>query len=316
MPVFTAAVIAVTAAVATTTMATVATAAIAVSAAVGVAGLAVGAVGMVTKNKDLMFAGKIMGYVGMAGGLAGGLIGGAGALMNGTGTFMEGAADAFAGYSQNLSQAWEGGVGSWFSGGEQVAGQAGNATSGAADVAKTADQAVTSSSPVMGGKPMAAFPEVQPSPTATSTIIDESSRIVPSSVSAPAPQAGGVSAPVSGSVATPQAPITQVPGVPTISGYTPITGPQNTIAAQNLIANTPAASGNGLVSTVSNMPDWMKYSMMTTGAQGVTGLAGGYFQGQQAEAARSQQQTQMDRDQAYRELIVRQANEIPAFRRT
>lgn len=314
MPVFTAAVLAVTAAVATTTMATVATAAVAVSTAIGVTGLAVGAVGMITKNKDLMFAGKVMGYVGMAGGLAGGLIGGAGALMNGTGTFMEGAADAFAGYSQHLSDAWQGGVGSWFSGGEQVAGQASNATSGAADVAKTADQAVTSSSPVMGGKPMAAFPEVEPSPTATSTIIDESSRMVPSSV-APAPQAGGVAAPVSGSVATPQAPVTQVPGVPTISGYTPITGPQNTIAAQNLIANTPAATGGGLVDTVSKMPDWMKFSMMTTGAQGVTGLAGGYFQGQQAEAARSQQQTQMDRDQAYRELLIRQANEIPAFRR-
>lgn len=63
----------------------------------------------------------------------------------------------------------------------------------------------------------------------------------------------------------------------------------------------------------SSMPDWMKYSAMTTGAQGLTGLASGYYQGLSAEEqlnfqklVNSQNQNQvqyLNKNNAYAPLV-------------
>lgn len=305
MAVFTAAALAVGAAIATTTVATVATAVVAVSTAVGVAGLAVGAVGMAIGNEDLMFAGKVMGYVGLAGGLAGGLIGGVGAVMGNTGmTFTQGFADAFAGASQHLSNAWDKGVGSWFSGGDKIAGAVGG---GADDVAAGAVKApVSSPGATPDGKAMAAFPEVAESPTAVSTVHDMGSVSVNAGVQAPAP---AISSP---SVVTPS--VSAPVNAATPNALSQMNNPSAWLPA----GGAPAASGGGLAGSISNgfsnMPDWMKYSMMTTGAQGITGLAGGYFQGQSAEEQLEHQKVVAQRDEAQRQFLNRNANQIPTIR--
>jgi hypothetical protein len=90
------------------------------------------------------------------------------------------------------------------------------------------------------------------------------------------------------------------------------------MGALNPVASPVSGQGGGLVSSIgksfSDMPDWMKYSMMTTGAQGVTGLASGFFQGQQAEDQMAQQQQLNDRNEAYRQQLLKNANDIPTFR--
>lgn len=298
MAVITAAVAAVAAAATVTTAATVATAVVAVSTAVGVTGLVVGGIGMAIGNEDLMFAGKVMGYVGLAGGLAGGVIGGVGAAMGNTGaTFMQGFGDAFAGASQHLSNAWDKGVGSWFAGGDKVTGAVGGA---ADDVVAGAAKSVTTSpvdTPVSSMTGVAdASKTVHPSSLGTG-------QFAQSPVTAPAAAAPTVTAPVAPTVSAPNA----IPA-----------GMNNAGSWLPAGATPPAAGGGGLVSGVtegfSNMPDWMKYSLMTTGAQGVTGLAGGYFQGQSAEEQLAQQKLVAQRDEDQRQLLNRQANQIPSFR--
>ena len=305
MAVISAAIAAVTAAVATTTVATVATAVVAVSVAIGTVGAVVGTVGAVIGNKDLMFAGKIMGYVGLAGGLAGGLMGGLGAMAGAAGseglTFGQGFAETYASYSQHLSEGWKNGVGSWFSGGEKVAGAAGSTPGAAPGTPPAAGSQVT-----QGGVNPTDFATggtgpSTPAQTATLNPINsgaiegtQAPIAAPTSASVSAPSAGGTGAP---SVVT--------PGAPDVMGA--------------LNPSFPAAGGQGtgLVGSVgkafSDMPDWMKYSMMTTGAQGVTGLASGYFQGAQAEAQLAQQQKLNDRNEAYRQELLKNANAIPTF---
>lgn len=304
MAVFTAAALAVGAAIATTTAATVATAVVAVSTAVGVAGLVVGGIGMAIGNEDLMFAGKVMGYVGMAGGLAGGLIGGVGALANSTGTFMEGFSGAFSGAAGKLSEGWDKGVGSWFAGGDKVTGAVGGT---AAPSAPTNVTTAPVDTPVNAATPIAdASKTVHPSSLGTG-------QFAQSPVTAPGVTAPGVTAPTA-PTAIPSGmnnPSAWLPGAPQVP-----TGMNN--PASWLPTTPPAGGGGGLVSGISegfsSMPDWMKYSLMTTGAQGITGLAGGYFQGKSAEEQLAQQKLLADRDEAQRQLLNRQGNEIPSFR--
>ncbi len=302
MPVITAAVVAVAAAVATTTVATVATAVVAVSVAIGTVGAVVGTVGAVIGNKDLMFAGKIMGYVGLAGGLAGGVMGGLGAMAGAAGseglTFGQGFADTYASYSQHLSNGWKNGVGSWFSGGDKVAGAAGS-TPGTPPVSSSevaAGKGVNPADFATGGTGPAS-PVQTPSlnPINTGAIEGTQAPIAaPTTAPVAAPTVGGTGAP---SVVT--------PGAPDVMG------------ALNPSFPATGGAGGGLVGSVgkafSDMPDWMKYSMMTTGAQGVTGLASGVFQGQQAEDQLAQQQQLNDRNEAYRQQLLKNANAIPTF---
>lgn len=299
MAVITAAVAAVTAAVATTTLATVATAVVAVSTAVGVTGLVVGGIGMAIGNEDLMFAGKVMGYVGLAGGLAGGLIGGVGAMMGNTGaTFMQGFGDAFAGASQHLSNAWDKGVGSWFAGGDKVTG----AVSGAADDVTTGAVQGVPSTPASPVDPAATG--VADSLKTTPPASLSTTNLPQSPANAPMAAAPNVAPPVAPTVTTPNA----IPaGMNNAASWLPAGA-----------GATPPATGGGLVSSMSegfsNMPDWMKYSMMTTGAQGITGLAGGYFQGKSAEEQLKQQQLVAQREENQRQLLNSQANQVPSLR--
>ena len=291
MAVFTAAALAVGAAIATTTAATVATAVVAVSAAVGVAGLAVGAVGMAIGNEDLMFAGKVMGYVGLAGGLAGGVIGGLGASLGSTGaTFAQGFGDAFAGASQHLSTAWDKGVGSWFAGGDKITGTVGGAVD---DVAAGGMKSVPTGASSSPNGQMAAFPEVT---------TPGKSIVMPGDGVSVGTKALAPSAPVTSGVAVPNAPTTMA-GMNTPSVWTPSAGA------------APGAGGGGMMSsvtdTLANTPDWMKYSMMTTGAQGITGMASGYFQGETAEQQLEAQKVNAQRDEAQRQHLNTQANQVP-----
>lgn len=306
MPVITAAVVAVAAAVATTTVATVATAVVAVSVAIGTVGAVVGTVGMAIGNKDLMFAGKIMGYVGLAGGLAGGVMGGLGALAGATGseglTFGQGFADTYASYSQHLSDGWKNGVGSWFSGGEKVAGAAGSTPGTAPGTPPAAGSQVT-----QGG--------VNPTDFATGGTGPASPVQTPSLNPINSGAIQGTQAPIAAPTTAPvAAPTVGGAGAPTV--VTP--GAPDVMGALNPSFSGAAGQSGGLVGSVgkafSDMPDWMKYSMMTTGAQGVTGLASGYFQGQQAEDQLAQQQQVNDRNEAYRQQLLKNANAMPTFR--
>lgn len=297
MAVVTAAITAVAAAVATTTAATVATAVVAVSTAIGVTGAVVGVIGAATGNEDLMFAGKIMGYVGMGGALAGGVIGGLGAVMGNSGlSFTQGFGDAFAGASQHISNAWDKGVGSWFSSGGKVTGAVDDVAGAADDVAGAADDVAlksvptgTSSSP--NGQ-MASFPEV--------TAPGKSVVYPGDGVTVAAPKVGGGAVPTAPTVAPPTAPTTNFPSVG-VGGASP----------------GAAAESGGMISSVSNsfsnMPDWMKYSLMTTAGQGITGMASGYFQGEQAEQQLEHQKVIAQRDEAQRQRLNQFANEIPVF---
>lgn len=281
--VFTAAIAAVAA---VSSIATFATAVVAVSTAVGVAGLAVGAVGMAIGNEDLMFAGKIMGYVGLAGGLAGGVIGGLGASLGSTGaTFAQGFGDAFAGASQHLSTAWDKGVGSWFAGGDKITGAVGGA---ADDVAGGLKSVPTGASSSPNGQ-MGAFPEVT-TPGTSTVLPGDGVSVAAKAVSSSAPNAPSTMA-----------------GLNTPSAWTPSAAATPTTAV-------PSAGG-GLIESATkaakDMPEWMKYSMMTTGAQGITGMASGYFQGETAEQQLEAQKVNAQRDEAQRQHLNTQANQVP-----
>lgn len=286
MAVFTAAALAIGAAIASTTAVTVAAAVVTTSIAIGVAGLAVTAVGVITKNQDLLKAGKIMGYVGLAGGLAGGAIGGFGAMASGAeGGFMAGAADAYAGASQFLKEGWDTGVGSLFSGGEQVAGAAPGAT-GATSAPTSGDVLASGSTPVPNpGYNGASIPTQAPETLSSS---------VPASTGAGAP---GASAPTTPTVGSSAVGNLSVPGQPIIP-YTP-----------SAVLTTPTPP-TGLAA----MPEWAKYAGLTTAGQGVSGLASGYFAGTSAEANMEQQKLVNQQQQNQLQLLNKQGSYAPLIR--
>lgn len=277
MPVVTAAVLALGAAIATTTVATVATAVVAVSVAVGVAGLAVTAIGAVTGNKDLLKVGEIMGYVGLAGGLAGGLIGGVGGLAAGTG-FFQGAAGAYTGAAGYLQQGWDKGIGSLFQPtvGAQVAGP----VSGV--------QAVTPS-----GVPLA--PGVAPTGAeVTGAALTADSTLAPATAAFNAAPTAGMSAganasqTIANAVATPAAGLINAPAVAQVAAPAVPTALKQPWMTENFLNSGIAAGGASVAAqnaanALSSMPDWMKYSVMTSGMQALSGAAAGWFQGASAE---------------------------------
>lgn len=278
--VFTGAVLAVGAAVAAAGtagfVAAVATAVVSVSMAVGVVGLAVTAVGMITKNEDLLGVGKIMGYVGLAGGLAGGLIGGLGGLAEGGAGFIEGAKGAFTGAADKLTEAG-GKYASFF---DEAAG------------AKTlAPVENTVGATGVGNN----LPAVNGPASTELTGLGAGSKV------------GAIPAQVPGNAAAVQGPASSIAG-------------QVPVAEQNLASLTKAAGGAGLdpgavsyagqvakagatPGILDSTPDWMKYSAMTAGLQGVTGAAGGYFQGQSAEEQLALQKLQNEQAQAQLQRI-------------
>lgn len=308
MPVITAAVavatavatsVAAAATAAVTAAAIIAPTVISVSTAIGLGGLVVGGIGMAIGNEDLMFAGKIMGYVGMAGAVFGGVAGGLGSVMNGTGTFMEGVGGAFAESGKQFSGMWDK-ASSWFSSGDKVTG------------AISTQAASSPGTLAAGGKEVAQLPEVG---SKALSLGDASKALTEPGLSSSGvnPLNSVVNTAPAPSLSNVVAPTVTTPGAPTALGSEALKN------ASSALYNVPASpAGGGLVSqageALAGTPDWMKYSMMTTAGQGVTGLAGGYFQGQSAEDQLAQLQLQQDRDQRQRELLNSQANQIPSLR--
>lgn len=287
MAVFTAATLAVSAAIATTTAATVATAVVAVSTAIGVAGLAVTAVGMVTKNESLMKAGKIMGYVGLAGGLAGGAIGGFGAMASG-GSFVQGAGDAFAGASQFIKEGWDSGVGSFFSGGDKIAGPIGG---GADSLSQTTDKLAS-----VNDQTRAALDSAG-NMSSKAGAVDMSTAVNTPSPDVLASQQAAMGAPV---------PAAPAPAVPT--------NPLPPYAGANAVPIPGAPAAPASPGFLSSMPEWSKYAMMTTAGQGLSGLASGYFTGLSAEEQLKQKQLENQQTQNQIQLLNRQGSYAPLIR--
>jgi hypothetical protein len=276
MPIVTAAIVAVGAAIATTTVATVATAAVALGTLVGTVGLGISVIGMATGNKTLT---KIGGYLGMAGGamgLAGGLAGG------------------MAGYAKTLSTAWDDGVGSLFSStksvGQTPLGSVGNATAQKAtavqqsSVQSTSAAQPTTSIPPSSGS-LGPRPQLLPSPSAGASNSLGTGGVNPlNSVVPTRPVVAGtdLSATQFANAAPKGAPLST-------SNLSSITAQasQAPAAAQSVAAGVNAAaqpaSGSGIGSFFSGLPDWAKAQVAISGAQGLAGMAGGWFEGATAE---------------------------------
>lgn len=303
MAVFTAAAVAIGAAVATTTAATVAAAVVATSVAIGVAGLAVTAVGLVTKNEGLLKAGKVMGLIGLAGGLAGGAVGGFGSLASGGG-FIEGATQAYTGAANALTEGWNKGVGSFFNAGD-AAGVAGQTQIGANQpfVPDAANPGINAAAPSTSvSTPTAAdwqAAAVGPPVDGTSAI-PGAAPVATAPVTPPTPAPAGVVGPVP-PAATPVVP----PAAPQASLFTDGIG--------GMAGTSSGATQGGLLNSVSKLPDWIKYSAMTAGMQGISGAAAGWYQGASAEerlefdklmnAQRQGQVEYLNRNNAYAPLL-------------
>lgn len=276
MAIVSAAIAAVSLAIAAPAFATVATAAVAVGAVIGTAGLAVSVAGMITGNKDLKKAGKIMGYVGAGAGLAGGLIGGIGGLASGGG-FFEGAAGAYTNYAQEVSKAWDSGIGSWFAGDAGTSG-----ASGAAGVDTSMNYAPgvqdTATKPFTGEVGAIPYQDTGLSQTGTLnqpfTSPDLNASIQQSIAS------GGVQPPVA-----PSAPLADTSYAPQVVAAN--AGPKApgapSPAFQEMSKGVFNGSTTGAPGPNAGMPEWAKYAVATSTGQALSGLAAGYFQGLSAE---------------------------------
>lgn len=282
MPIVTAAVVAVGAAIATTTVATVATAAVAVGTLVGTVGLGISVIGMATGNKTLT---KIGGYLGMAGGvmgLAGGLAGG------------------MAGYAKTLSTAWDDGVGSLFASTKPV-GQAGlqqealgrgivAATNpdAAAHFAKTGATTAGNVQEALGrgivaGTRMPASTATRPTVLAPDVAPGYVSKLAatPDNLQL-AKQAQDIQA-----IANSNPVGALAPSAPTSTGNLAST----TMAAAKPLAEqgVQMAGAAGTAGATdpkgffASLPDWAKAQLAISGAQGLTGMMGGWFESATAE---------------------------------
>lgn len=242
-------------------VAAAAAAVVAVSAAVGVVGLAVSVVGMATGNEDLLKAGEIMGYIGLAGAAAGGIIGGIGGMMQGGAGFMKGAAGAYTGAAEKMGEA-SGKYASFF---DDAAG---------AKVMGPVENANPNFTQAKGGSPgVGEFPQTGVRPSTDHVFAGPGGGARPGAAIAPTPQAAPPPTAPGGPLA-PQGPA--APGAPTVGSYADE-------VVSRVGTNVGGDAAANAAKTWADMPDWMKYSAMTAGLQGIAGMAGGYFQGKSAE---------------------------------
>jgi hypothetical protein len=238
--------------------------------------MAVTAVGAITGNEDLLKAGKIMGYVGLGSAVGGGLLGGASTFFEGgASSFMSGVKGAFTGAGEQISKSWKEGVGSWFS---SDAGAATKAVgpAGVEDltakntgiVVDTPDTTIVPNTSKYTGvgdfrAPANTLPAGQNPAGLSQTITPgDMSQFAPKT--APSPTTGLLNATQAANVG---------PVAPTVA-------PEMKSFDFGSVVNQPPPEAPGLLAGV---PDWAKYAAMTSGAQGLTGLASGYFQGLSAE---------------------------------
>lgn len=286
MAIVTAAIAAVAAAVATTTVATVATAAVAVGTLVGTVGLGISVIGMATGNKTLS---KIGGYLGMAGGvmgLAGGLAGG------------------MAGYAKTLATSWDDGVGSLFSSTKPV-GQ--EALSAGALQEKLGRSIVDNSLAQQAAQAKAVVPTQPPGAMAPSATLGPRPQVLPppsasagaSSTGAnPLDFAGAAKAGAQGpNMAATQFANAAPVGAPSATQSLASTTAQanagptigmgeagaNKLATHHLAPDSLSNFGGSGKSFWESLPDWAKAQVAISGAQGLAGMAGGWFEGATAE---------------------------------
>lgn len=292
MAIISAAVAAIATAVTTTTLATVGAAAISIGTVVGVVGLGMSVVGMATGNKSLT---KIGGYLG----LAGGVLSVGGALAGG-----------MSGYTSALSKAWDDGVGSLFSStkpvGQAPLGSVGNASAQTAtpvQAAPTQTGTVQNSTPALniGPRPQqsAVFNDALIPGEAAKNVLPPgvnpsglSQTVTPGDMSqfANAAQAAPVAAP------SPSAPLaaatSQASAAPAAGAKMPAMGLADwpTYAAKTAGSAT-GTGGGGFGEFFKNLPDWAKAQVAISGAQGLAGMAGGWF-----ESATAEEKLQLERE--------------------
>ncbi len=323
MPIVTAAVVAISAAIATTTLATVATAAVALGTLVGTVGLGISVIGMVTKNQTLT---KIGGYLGMAGGvmtLGGGLAGG------------------FAGYAKTLSTAWDDGVGSLFSSTKPVGQEALNAgalqeklgrsivDNSLAQQAAAAKTATTMppTSPAQSFGTLGPRPQMMPPPSAS--VGATPSNINPLDFAGTA-KGGAVGPDMAATQFANAAPKTAPLGTEGLLSTTAqanqapaigMEGLRQQALGEGIVKATQAGmqnvggGGGGTGSFFSSLPDWAKAQVAISGAQGLAGMAGGWFEGASAEEKlaleREAQQWRMQHEDSIKNFNQRNASYAP-----
>lgn len=294
----------------------VAVAAVNVGTLVGVVGLGMSVVGMATGNKSLA---KIGGYLGLAGGalgLAGGLAGGA------------------AGAMKNLSSAWDDGVGSLFSSTKSV-GQ--EALSAGALQEKLGRSIVDNSLAQQAAQAKAVVPAQPPGVMAPSATLGPRPPLLPPpSASTGASTTGVNPLDFAGAAKTgaqgPNMAATQFAnagpvGAPSATANLgAITSQANAApsalsAGQTVVGTAlnagaaPKASGTSLGSFFSGLPDWAKAQVAISGAQGLAGMAGGWFEGATAEEKlaleREAQQWRMQHEDSIKNFNQRNASYAP-----
>ncbi len=265
-----------------------AVAAVNVGTLVGVVGLGMSVVGMATGNKSLA---KIGGYLGMAGGV----VGVAGAAAGGLGGAM-----------QNLSQSWEDGLGKMFGStkpvgqeelGRSIVAQA-NPEAGAAF--KQAGQAMASQEDL--GNAIVANAQMPPSSATKPTILppeltesQKSGLITPEHV-AGAERAQNIQAiananPVSAAPPGTPSPTASLEGATEAASKTPIESgveePTTKFPSVGVKTGPGAGANTSILDDVSKffgkLPDWAKAQLAITGAQGMGGALGSWFQSASAE---------------------------------
>jgi hypothetical protein len=243
-------------------------------------------VGMATGNKSLA---KIGGYLGLAGGalgLAGGLAGGA------------------AGAMKNLSSAWDDGVGSLFSSTKPV-GQ--EALSAGALQEKLGRSIVDNSLAQQAAQAKAVVPAQPPATMAPSATLGPRPPLLPPpSASAGASSTGANPLDFAGAAKDgaqgPHMAATQFAkagpaGAPSATQSLASTTAQanagptigmgtagaNQLATHHLAPDSLSNFGGSGKSFWESLPDWAKAQVAISGAQGLAGMAGGWFEGATAE---------------------------------
>ncbi len=263
----------------------VAVAAVNVGTLVGVVGLGMSVIGMATGNKTLS---KVGGYLGLAGGamsLAGGLAGG------------------LSGAMKNISTAWDDGVGSLFSStksvGQNPLGSVGNATAQKATAVQqssvqstSAAQPATSIPPSSGS--LGPRPQLLPSPSAGASNSLGTGGVNPlNSVVPTRPVVAGtdLSATQFANAAPKGAPLStaNLSSITAQANAAPgqslasVGAGGSQLATHHLSPDSLSGFGDSQKSFWDSLPDWAKAQVAISGAQGLAGMAGGWFEGATAE---------------------------------
>lgn len=303
----------------------VAVAAVNVGTLVGVVGLGMSVIGMATGNKTLS---KIGGYLGMAGGvmsLAGGLAGG------------------LSGAMKNISSAWDDGVGSLFSSTKPVGQEALNAgalqeklgrsivDNSLAQQAAAAKTATTMppTSPAQSFGTLGPRPQVLPPPSAS--VSATPSNINPLDFAGTA-KGGAVGPDMAATQFANAAPKTAPLGTEGLLSTTAqanqapaigMEGLRQQALGEGIVKATQAGmqnvggggGGGGTGSFFSSLPDWAKAQVAISGAQGLAGMAGGWFEGATAEEKlaleREAQQWRMQHEDSIKNFNQRNASYAP-----